>query len=83
MIVLQMSFVNVFADVSDVETYIWSDIATLGMTLDSTDFLDTFYAVEEDQIPNILGLQSTPDSGKMKTRSFSAASPKGRREREQ
>lgn len=54
--VLQMSSVDVFAVVPDVETNLWSNIATMGLTLDSADFLDTSYAFQDDQIPEILGL---------------------------
>jgi len=67
MIVSQMSSVDVFVAVPDVETDIWSDISTLGLTLDSADFLHTSYAVEEDQIPQVLGSQSMRNSEKMKT----------------
>lgn len=51
----------------------------LGMTFDSADFLNTSYVVEEDQIPHVLGLQSMPNSGRMRTRSSGVALPRGRR----
>lgn len=77
--VLQMNFVDVFATVLNVNTRIWTRIVTLGLTLNAVDLLDSSYVVEDDQIPEILGLQLTPDSTRMRKQSADIVSPRLRR----
>jgi len=62
-----MSCIDIYAVVPNVETNLWSDVATLGLTLDKDDFLVSVYIVDEEQFLSILGLQSTPNSTRMKT----------------
>ena len=70
-----MSWVDVFAAVPDCETDIWQNIATVGLSLDKDDFLDSSYTVDEDIVSTQRESQSNPDSTRPRGRSETAASP--------
>jgi hypothetical protein len=74
-----MSAVDVYAGVPSVETDLWQNIATVGLSLDKNDFLDTSYAIDEDILSTQPGSQSTPDSTRVMTRSATTTLPRTRR----
>ena len=76
----QMSNVNVYAAVPDIESDMWSDIATAALKLDRDDFLDSGYHVDADEFPQHPLSQSTPSTTRPRTRS-TVGSPSSRPEK--